>query len=155
MSFVEKVKLFNEIGGTTEEFNARKVCLYLGLVLEELEETIGAFQNDRNDSQLTAFRTQVDAMAGYFKKGVYDHLAEGADRVEMVDGGVDGSVVNLGLVIACGADVLGATNEVAESNLSKFVTDEATGKLVPLLDENGKIKKGENFFRPSLPKYLR
>lgn len=40
MDFVDKVSKFNEIGGIKNEFDARKVALYIGLQAEEFAEKI-------------------------------------------------------------------------------------------------------------------
>lgn len=157
LNFIESVTLFNKIGGTENEFNPRKVGLYMGLVLEEVAEMVEAFTTNNIEHELNVDLIQLATILhGYgdeFKAKVYDELAENVDRVEFLDGAIDTMVVGAGAAIAVGADVLGAADEVCRSNLSKFETED--GKLEVLLDANGKIKKGPKFFRPELAKYLR
>ena len=47
MSFVEGVKEFNNIAGTPEEFDPRKVALYTGLILEEVRELLETYNDAR------------------------------------------------------------------------------------------------------------
>lgn len=152
LDFVDKTILFNHTAGTTgEKYDVRKLCLYIGLILEETEETLDAFQNEREDTGLSALRTQMKAMSGYFKKGLYDHMGaqEDVNLEKLGDGMGDSAVVNIGGLIASAWKVQDVLHEIADSNLSKFV-DDGTGKLVALLDENGKIKKGDGYYEPEL-----
>lgn len=155
MDFVQKVIKFNEIAGNKMQFDSRMLCLYIGLVLEECEEMVDAFQNDRNvdpeQSFLTDLRLALVATANAFKGGTFDYMAEGANHKEVADAGGDISVVGIGTVMTSGYEVNGVLNEIADSNLSKYATQ--SGEYLVLRDENGKVKKGELFFRPDLDKY--
>ena len=147
--FVQKVLVFNELAGTKEEFNSRKVALYTGLVLEEAAELIEAY----NDPALDNLRVALEYHSRRFKHGEFDGSAKSINRVDALDGAVDIAVVALGTAISLGADVQGACREVADSNLSKAV--KVDGKLVMLKDENGKVKKPDSYFAPSLKQYLK
>lgn len=137
--FVSKVKEFNQIAGTPEEFNPRKTCLYTGLVLEEVAELIDSYGNPVLDS----FVESLVAQANLFKSGHYDSLTENMDRVNAVKEAIDIAVVAVGQVIALGGDVTGAANHVADNNLEKFpVVD---GERVIIKDVNGKVKKPEGY----------
>jgi predicted HAD superfamily Cof-like phosphohydrolase len=70
------------------------------------------------------------------------------DREELLDSLADQIVTALGVAYMYGFDIVGALFEVVRSNNSKFVD----GK--PLFDENGKIKKGPDYFRPNLLPFL-
>ena len=48
-----------------------------------------------------------------------------------------------------GFDIIGALNEVNNSNWSKFENGKA------IFDGNGKIKKGTNYFKPNLIKFIK
>ena len=48
-----------------------------------------------------------------------------------------------------GFDMVGALDEINKSNWSKF----ENGK--PVFDENGKIKKGAEYFKPKLSKFTK
>ena len=158
--FVDNVKLMNEIGGTSEQFDERKLSLYVGLCLEEMAEMLEAFLNkriatdNRSLTKIANIHDHVKELSGSFKQGKYDSLAPGADLVEIADAGADLAVVGLGTVISAGFDVKGVTSEVTSSNLSKFPLS-PDGTRSVLLDDNGKWKKGPDFFEPNLKQYQR
>lgn len=69
-------------------------------------------------------------------------------RVELLDSMCDEIVTRIGEAYMAGFDIVGALDEVNRSNWSKF----ENGK--PVFDENGKIKKGESYFKPDLSKFI-
>lgn len=159
--FVAKVLEFNQVAGTTgEEFNPRKTALYIGLVLEEVKELIDSLplgEDGSADAQvLGAFAESVGAYSNAFKQGRFDatvgHMTE-EHREEALDAFVDISVVALGGATAIGSDVVGATHEVADNNLSKFPV--INGVRTALKDENGKVVKPEGYKPVRLGKFLR
>lgn len=150
MDFVQKVCHFNELAGTPNEFDKRKVGLYIGLCLEEMAEIIAACGSRQ------AFEHMVHTMNHWskrFKEGDFDENLEHMDRVAALDGFVDTAVVALGGAYAMGANVDGATHEVADSNLSKF--QDENGDFMVYRDENGKIKKGPKYRSPNLQPFLK
>jgi predicted HAD superfamily Cof-like phosphohydrolase len=153
MDFVEKVKLFNEIAGTKEEYNTRKVGLYTSLVLEEVSEMVQALGMEN-----TSLFEFLDIYRKAFKAGAYDMniekvLEDHAKRVEFVDAAVDIAVVALGGGIAVGADISGACHAVADNNLEKFpIVD---GKHTVLKDENGKVMKPASYQSVTLEKFVK
>lgn len=159
--FVAKVLEFNQVAGTTgEAFNPRKTALYMGLVLEEVKEMIDSIplgEEGSADSQvLQAFAESVGAYSDAFKMGRFDPaigLMTEEQREEALDAFVDISVVALGGGVAVGSDVVGATHEVADNNLSKFPLID--GVRTALKDENGKVVKPEGYKPVSLRKFLR
>jgi predicted HAD superfamily Cof-like phosphohydrolase len=151
MEFVEKVKLFNGIAGTKEEFNVKMISLYTGLVLEEVAEMLEALHID--DPEVEDLIESLNESSHSFKINDFEAtIGCCVDRKEFLDGAVDVAVVALGAGVSIGADVLGACHEVADSNLSKFPI--VNGEHVVLKDENGKIMKPESFRRPELGKFL-
>ena len=116
MSFVEGVKEFNNIAGTPEEFDPRKVALYTGLILEEVRELLETY----NDARLGKLITAVEYHSKMFKQGVFDDSAKSIRREEALKETIDIAVVALGEGISLGADIVGACEEVSNSNLSKF-----------------------------------
>jgi predicted HAD superfamily Cof-like phosphohydrolase len=150
MSFVYKVKLFNEIAGNKNEFNPRKVALYTGLILEEVCELLKSYNSD----MLDADTSEIEILANEFKSGIYDQSTYNIDRVEFLDAVSDIAVVSIGGGIVIGADIDGAVNEVMDSNLSKFPIDPITNEYVVLKDANGKVKKPDTFWKPSLSKFF-
>lgn len=71
------------------------------------------------------------------------------DPLEMLDGLCDQIVTATGVAHMLGYNVVGAMVEVNASNFSKF---DEEGK--PILNENKKIMKGPNYFKPDLNPYL-
>lgn len=162
--FVSKVKEFNEIAGTKEILDARKVALYTALQLEELAEKIEALNKVEAiagvhpDKGLGKLFTALEWHSRRFKEGEFDALVskacENADtREELLDADIDLAVVSLGGAISVGADVEGACHEVADNNLSKFPLID--GVRTVLKDANGKVMKPEGYKPVSLEKFLR
>ena len=71
------------------------------------------------------------------------------DKVELLDSLCDQIVTALGVGYDLGFDMEGALWEVIKSNYSKFDDD---GN--PIFDENMKISKSNNYFKPNLEKYI-
>ena len=148
--FVNDVKTFNEIAGTLEEFDPRKIALYTGLVLEEVAEMLDSLDFHVDVNVLAA---QIESMATRFKKSEFDYLTNSMNREEYLDAAVDIAVVALGAGISVGSDIEGACREVTSANLAKFpIVD---GQYTVLRDENGKVQKPEGWKAPNTGKYLR
>ncbi len=147
--FVSKVKEFNQIAGTKEEFNPRKTCLYTGLVLEEVAELVDSY----GDRALDSFVESLVAQANLFKSGHYDSLTKNMDRVNAVKEAIDIAVVAVGQVIALGGDVTGAANCVADNNLEKFPLID--GQRVVIKDANGKVKKPDGYKPADVTQFMR
>lgn len=152
LSYLEKVVLFNEIAGNKSGYNTRQACLYIGLLLEELEELLQSVNLDD-----TTLSSHLDYYGNQFKVGVFDVEVEKSlkskdNRVEFLDAVADINVVSIGAGLAVGGDIDGALNAVADNNLSKFniVDDE----YVVIKDGNGKIKKPENYKSVELNQYI-
>lgn len=155
-NFVEQVVEFNEIAGTHEEFNTRKFALYVGLILEEVEELLESLCTGNSPPELFDLRDELDAWATSFKSAECDYFVETmtrSHRKKALDACADIAVVSVGGGIAVGADVTGALNEVMESNLSKSVVID--GKRVMLKDANGKVRKPDTYRPPELDKFLK
>lgn len=154
-NFVREVVEFNHLAGGTGEFNARMVALYVGLQLEEMAEKIESIPTPRNE--LGKLRTALEYHSTLFKSGKFDELVaqmSHEQRVEALDADIDLAVVALGGACALGAEVELAANEVMASNMSKCMEDEQ-GNRYMAKDENGKVVKGTNFFKPNLKNYVK
>lgn len=151
MDFVDKTRLFNELGDNKIAFNPRKIAFYIGMILEESAETVSALNADRIQ-KLNDLILMMDSVATDLKNGVYDDLVEGADIIEIIDGAADVGVVGVGTIMATGRDPQAVMHHVADSNLSKFEQDE-NGNLYPIKNEQGKIMKGSRYFRPDLTQF--
>lgn len=71
------------------------------------------------------------------------------NNLDLLDSLADQIVTAVGVAYMMGFDIIGALTEVNASNWSKFVD----GKAVT--DENGKIAKGEDYFKPDLDRFVR
>lgn len=151
LSFIEKVVLFNDIGGTKAEFDKRKASLYVGLCIEELGEMIESL--NQTDESWVAWVDVLDELATSFKSGEFDYAMDNVDREEFLDAATDIAVVAIGAGIAIGSDIIGAMNETADNNLTKY--NLVDGKYEVLLDESGKIKKPLNYQKVSLELFLK
>lgn len=149
--FVEKVIEFNEVTTKTDSFDARRVALYIGLVLEEVEEIIAAIPNPE---KLGDLRIALKYHSRLFKEGAFDAQVKDIDRAEALDGFVDTAVVALGGGHALNSDLVGACHHVADNNLSKSVEDEK-GVRYMLKDENGKVKKPDGYVSANVAPYLK
>ena len=69
-------------------------------------------------------------------------------KVDLLDSLADQTVTVTGIAYRMGFNFYPALNEVSNSNWSKF----ENGK--PLRDDNGKIIKGKNYFKPDLTKFV-
>ena len=137
--FVSKVKLFNEIAGTKEEFNQRKAAMYVGLILEELGEMFESFKTPEWELEAE----HLHLMGTRFKKGDFDSALDTVDKVEFLDAAVDIAVVSLGAGISIGANIEKACLKVADNNLDKFPI--VNGVHTVLKDENGKVRKPDGY----------
>lgn len=84
---------------------------------------------------------------GYVNGGTVKHIKI-RDKTAFADALADQIVTAIGLAYMHGIDIEGALNEVNRSNWSKFVD----GK--PVFDENGKIKKGDDYTPPDLSDFV-
>lgn len=141
LDFISKVKLFNKIAGTKEEFDPRKASLYVGLILEEVAEMFESF--NVTTEEWTAAIEYLHNFGTEFKSGNYDYVMDNVDRIEFLDAAIDISVVSLGAGISIGGDVEKACHAVADNNLEKYPI--IGGERIVLKDENGKIKKPDGF----------
>lgn len=72
------------------------------------------------------------------------------DPVEFLDSLGDQYVTAVGSGHFYNTDILGVVTEINDSNFSKF---DENGKAI--LNEQGKVIKGPNYFKPSLKKYIK
>jgi len=143
--------------GTTEAWFAKavpaptskNVHVQLGVHFEEVAETLTALSmQGAADQARAALAKALDDFAKALKTGdIYIDVVH-TDWPEVGDGLGDTRVTATGSLHAIGAAVSAIIKEIDDSNFSKFVD----GKAV--FDENGKIAKGPDFFRPDVKKYI-
>ena len=97
---------------------------------------------------LQSHSQSVHELSEAIKRDTFQYQSKIIDRQELLDSLADQIVTAVGVARMFELDIVGALKEVNASNYSKFVD----GK--PLFDENGKIKKGPNYFKPDLSKFV-
>lgn len=115
--------------------------------VSEMLESISETSNSHYRTQITATFQSLRILSDSMKKNPdFDLVVK--DRDELLDSLCDQIVTAVGVAHMNGFDILGAIQEVSNSNWSKFVD----GK--PVFDDNGKISKGPKYFKPNLSKFL-
>ena len=94
-----------------------------------------------NSLRLSLIQEELDEL----NKAIQDK-----DIVEVADALTDILYVTYGAGHAFGIDLDQCFNEVQNSNMSKLGDD---GK--PIYNENGKVMKGPNYFKPDLSKFIK
>ncbi|WP_288773823.1 nucleoside triphosphate pyrophosphohydrolase family protein [uncultured Psychrobacter sp.] len=125
-----------------EPTNADKTT-QIGCNLEEVGEMIEALCGSEWGELITLANAcknaEEDESVGFLSD---------SNKLELLDALADQIVTAVGVAYMMGFDIIGALREVNESNWSKF----ENGKAVT--DENGKIIKGSDYFKPELDKFV-
>ena len=128
---------------TTED-----ACVAIGCHYEEVGE-MAAVSGDAE------IRSDCENASYHYKRQNKNYLSDlellakdDEAKVELLDALCDQIVTAIGVAHMLGMDIEGALDEVNKSNYSKF----EDGKAV--LDENGKIRKGKDYFPPDLTKFI-
>lgn len=121
----------------------------LGVHLEEVAEMLKALVATNHTTQILLDNAvdSLEALADMIK--TLDNQVEIQDPLEFLDGLADQIVTAVGTAHMNGMDIVGALHEVNGSNFSKF-NEEGN----PIFNENKKIMKGPNFYKPDLVKFL-
>jgi predicted HAD superfamily Cof-like phosphohydrolase len=127
----------------------RNLSTQFGVHLEEVGESLAAIQMQTLEGeQLLQLASDALEALGDFMK-THPGCIDITNSVEFLDGLCDQIVTATGTAYMAGYDIVGAMTEVNASNFSKFDKD---GQ--PIFNENGKIMKGPNFFKPDLAPYI-
>lgn len=124
----------------------KDVCVQIGCHYEEVAEMMVACHGVQHmgskvmNNCAEAYKETTEAFG-------LDEVMQPVDKLELLDSLADQIVTAVGVAYMMGFDIIGALKEVNASNWSKFVD----GKAVT--DENGKIIKGEGYFKPELDKF--
>lgn len=124
---------------TPKNFNTQ-----LGVHLEELHEMLDTLTC--NDPSWEALKSMVFSVSYNLKVG--NSKAGCIDLEGLLDSLCDQVVTATGVAYMSGSEFDKALAEVNRSNWSKFENGKA------IFDENGKIKKGENYSRPAIREYV-
>lgn len=124
----------------------KDVAVQIGCHFEEVAEMCEALYMDETD-------TILQEEADWFKKQKQSNdtvqMVQDFNKQELLDSLCDQVITAIGVGYMMGFDIIGALNEVNNSNWSKFENGKA------IFDENGKIKKGVNYFKPNLIKFIK
>ena len=144
--------------GTTQEWFAKalpnptgkNVHTQMGVHFEEVAETLTAlaFNGAVAEAQRVALAQALSGLATALKKGEISIDVGATDWLEVGDGFADTAVTSIGSLHCIGADVTAIVTSVDDSNFSKFVDGE------PIFDENGKVAKGPNYFKPDVKSHI-
>ncbi|WP_440930835.1 phosphoribosyl-ATP diphosphatase [Candidatus Pelagibacter sp.] len=121
--------------------NFKKVKIFMQTFGQEVKNKPSLSSEKINNLRLSLIQEELDEL----KKAIQDK-----DIVEVADALTDILYVTYGAGHAFGIDLDQCFNEVQNSNMSKLDDD---GK--PIYNENGKVMKGPNYFKPDLLKYIK
>ena len=121
--------------------NFEKVKIFMETFGQEVKSKPSLSSEKINSLRLSLIHEELDEL----NKAIQDK-----DIVEVADALTDILYVTYGAGHAFGIDLDQCFNEVQNSNMSKLGDD---GK--PIYNENGKVMKGPNYFKPDLSKYIK
>ena len=121
--------------------NFEKVKIFMETFGQEVKSKSSLSSDKINSLRLSLIQEELDEL----NKAIKDK-----DIVEVADALTDILYVTYGAGHAFGIDLDQCFNEVQNSNMSKLGDD---GK--PIYNENGKVMKGPNYFKPDLLKYIK
>lgn len=122
------------------------LCVQVGCHYEEISEMAEVLMDD--DAEYEAgYCAKIYKEAREGEKGFFTDLNKD-EKIKLLDALCDQIVTAIGVGYMAGFDMAGALQEVIRSNASKF----ENGK--PLFDENGKIRKGKDYTRPELARFV-
>lgn len=108
--------------------------------IQDVKSTVGSLLEVKADS----WKTKTS-----FSKECLEAILNDKERKrEVIDALADTVVTAIGVLYELTGDPIGVLSEVNRSNWSKFENG------VPVFDENGKIKKGENYSKPDLDRFI-
>ena len=121
--------------------NFEKVKIFMETFGQEVKSKSSLSSDKINSLRLSLIQEELDEL----NKAIQDK-----DIVEVADALTDILYVTYGAGHAFGINLDQCFNEVQNSNMSKLGDD---GK--PIYNENGKVMKGPNYFKPDLSKYIK
>ena len=121
--------------------NFEKVKIFMETFGQEVKSKSSLSSDKINSLRLSLIQEELDEL----NKAIQDK-----DIIEVADALTDILYVTYGAGHAFGIDLDQCFNEVQNSNMSKLGDD---GK--PIYNENGKVMKGPNYFKPDLSKFIK
>ena len=120
--------------------NFEKVGIFMKTFGQEVKTKAELSNNKINELRISLINEELEEL----KKAIKDN-----DILEVADALTDILYVTYGAGHAFGINLDKCFNEVQESNMSKLGEDQK-----PIYNENGKVMKGPNYFKPNLNKFL-
>lgn len=121
-------------------------------MLEKIKEFNEAFRIPYAKSFTISDTEGIDLYLKLLKEEIkeFEEAIAWRDDIEALDGVVDAAYVLFGLIYKIGAQNIfeKAFEEVHASNMSKLENGE------PLFREDGKVLKGNNYFKPNLKQFI-
>ncbi len=121
--------------------NFEKVGLFMTTFGQEVKKKSELSSEKINSLRISLIKEELDELT----KAINEN-----DILEVADALTDILYVTYGAGHAFGVDLDKCFDEVQKSNMSKLGDD---GK--PIYNENGKVLKGPNYFKPNLSKFLK
>ena len=121
--------------------NFEKVGLFMKTFGQEVKTSSGLSNDKINSLRISLIHEELEELKAAMSNN---------DIVEVADALTDILYVTYGAGHSFGIDLDKCFNEVQESNMSKL---SANGK--PIYNEQGKVMKGPNYFKPDLTKFLK
>ena len=120
--------------------NFEKVGLFMSTFGQEVKKKSELSSEKTNSLRLSLIQEELDELTKAIKE---------KDILEVADALTDILYVTYGAGHSFGINLDNCFNEVQKSNMSKLGKD---GK--PIYNENGKVMKGPDYFKPDLSKFL-
>ncbi len=121
--------------------NFEKVGIFMKTFGQEVKTRPSLSTNEINYLRLSLIKEELLELTNAIKE---------KDLIEVADALTDILYVTYGAGHAFGIDLDKCFEEVQKSNMSKL---DKNGK--PIYNENGKVMKGSNYFKPDLSKYIK
>ena len=140
--------IFNWFKKAVPEPNHKNIHTQIGVHFEEVAEMLLALSGDDDQTEVLLHNAYLanHLLAEHLKSnvGALNLDMSNQARVELLDALCDQIVTATGVGYMLGMNLPDALGEVNNSNYSKFVNGE------PIFNENMKIMKGPDYFKPSL-----
>ena len=120
--------------------NFEKVRLFMTTFGQEVKKKSGFSSNKINDLRINLIEEELNEFKDAMSK---------KDLKEVADALTDILYVTYGAGHAFGINLDDCFEEVQKSNMSKLGNDKK-----PIYNEDGKVMKGPNYFKPNLNKFL-
>lgn len=141
-------RILNWFDEAKPEPNEKDFSVQLGVHIEEIVEMLDCFSTENPRIFMTLENAIHSLIVLSESLKANKGFIEINDPLEFLDSLNDQVVTAAGTAKFAGYDFLGSIKEVNDSNYSKFVD----GKAV--FNEQGKIIKGPNYFKPQLEQFI-